>query len=95
MLGQNQLNRCVRILLEKKKTWCVMVGTFQLDVLEYMHDQGFVHADIKAANLLLGFGKAAQNQVQQSDSHFCCHFAEKHVLGMTPRRVVIRNDDSI
>lgn len=35
----------------------------QLHVLEYIHAQGFVHADVKAANLLLGHSKAAQNQV--------------------------------
>lgn len=26
----------------------------QVDVLEYIHDNEYVHADIKAANLLLG-----------------------------------------
>ena len=27
----------------------------QLDVLEYMHDKEYVHADIKASNLLVGY----------------------------------------
>lgn len=28
---------------------------FQLDVLEYIHENEYVHADIKAANLMLGY----------------------------------------
>ena len=27
----------------------------QLDVLEYIHDKEYVHADIKASNLLVGY----------------------------------------
>ena len=34
-----------------------------IDVLEYIHDKEYVHADIKGSNLLLGFGKGADNQV--------------------------------
>lgn len=34
---------------------CVCVFPFQLDVLEYIHDNEYVHADIKAANLMLGY----------------------------------------
>jgi len=39
--------------------------TFQLDALEYIHDKGYCHADIKAANILLGYngGKTDFNQV--------------------------------
>lgn len=38
---------------------------FQLDTLEYLHNKGYAHADIKAANLLTGFihGKEQPNQV--------------------------------
>ena len=32
---------------------------FQLDTLEYIHDKDYSHADIKAANLLMGQGKTA------------------------------------
>jgi serine/threonine protein kinase len=28
---------------------------FQLDALEYIHNQDYVHADIKASNLLTGY----------------------------------------
>nr|CAD7264216.1 unnamed protein product [Timema shepardi] len=38
-----------------------------LDVLEYMHSKAYVHADIKAANLLLGHLKGSENQVYLVD----------------------------
>nr|CAD7393428.1 unnamed protein product [Timema cristinae] len=38
-----------------------------LDVLEYMHSKSYVHADIKAANLLLGHVKGSENQVYLVD----------------------------
>ncbi|XP_058652197.1 serine/threonine-protein kinase VRK2 isoform X2 [Onychostoma macrolepis] len=37
-----------------KKPTVLQLGVFMLDVLEYIHDNEYVHADIKAANLLLG-----------------------------------------
>lgn len=49
-----------------------------LDVLEYLHDKGYAHADIKASNLLTGFshGKEQPNQVYLVDfglayKYFC------------------------
>ena len=33
----------------------VCTFVIQLDVLEYIHDKEYVHADIKASNLLLGY----------------------------------------
>ncbi|XP_040929884.1 serine/threonine-protein kinase VRK1-like isoform X2 [Betta splendens] len=38
-----------------KKTTVLHLGQVLLDVLEYIHEHGYVHADIKAANLLLGY----------------------------------------
>ncbi|XP_043111753.1 serine/threonine-protein kinase VRK2-like isoform X2 [Puntigrus tetrazona] len=37
-----------------KKPTVLKLGVLMLDVLEYIHDNEYVHADIKAANLLLG-----------------------------------------
>ncbi|XP_029846977.2 serine/threonine-protein kinase VRK1 [Ixodes scapularis] len=39
------------------------VGLRVIDVLEYVHSFGYIHADVKASNLLLGFGKANENKV--------------------------------
>ena len=37
----------------------------QLDALQYMHESEYVHADVKAANILQGYhnGKDVPNQV--------------------------------
>ncbi|XP_017578014.1 serine/threonine-protein kinase VRK2 isoform X2 [Pygocentrus nattereri] len=37
-----------------RKQTVLQLGCLMLDVLEYIHDNEYVHADIKAANLLLG-----------------------------------------
>lgn len=37
-----------------RKPTVLQLGVLMLDVLEYIHDNEYVHADIKAANLLLG-----------------------------------------
>ncbi|XP_053477394.1 serine/threonine-protein kinase VRK2 [Ictalurus furcatus] len=37
-----------------KKPAVLQLGCLMLDILEYIHDNEYVHADIKAANLLLG-----------------------------------------
>lgn len=38
------------------------LGIQIMDVLKYMHEKGYVHADIKAANLLMGLSKETQNK---------------------------------
>ncbi|XP_068420444.1 serine/threonine-protein kinase VRK2 [Eschrichtius robustus] len=38
-----------------KKSTVLQLGIRMLDVLEYIHENEYVHADIKAANLLLGY----------------------------------------
>ncbi|XP_074845580.1 serine/threonine-protein kinase VRK2 isoform X2 [Carettochelys insculpta] len=38
-----------------KKETVLQLGAQMLDVLEYMHENEYVHGDIKAANLLLGY----------------------------------------
>uniref|UniRef100_A0A8D0HLL2 Serine/threonine-protein kinase VRK2 n=1 Tax=Sphenodon punctatus TaxID=8508 RepID=A0A8D0HLL2_SPHPU len=38
-----------------KKETVLQLGARMLDALEYMHENEYVHADIKAANLLLGY----------------------------------------
>jgi serine/threonine protein kinase len=46
-----------------KSYWFIF---FQLDTLQYIHEKGYAHADIKASNLLTGFthGKQQPNQVK-------------------------------
>ncbi|XP_066535451.1 serine/threonine-protein kinase VRK2 [Hoplias malabaricus] len=39
-----------------RKQTVLQLGCLMLDVLEYIHENEYVHADIKAANLLLGHG---------------------------------------
>ncbi|XP_071963713.1 serine/threonine-protein kinase VRK1-like [Antedon mediterranea] len=34
-----------------------------LNTLEYLHENGYIHADIKAANLMMGHGPKAENQL--------------------------------
>ena len=45
-----------------------------IDVLEYIHDKQYIHADIKGSNLLLGHGKGAENQVWLVDFGLACRY---------------------
>ncbi|XP_016998438.2 nucleosomal histone kinase 1 [Drosophila takahashii] len=45
-----------------------------LDVYQYMHSTGYVHADLKAANILLGLGKGGGSQAYLVDFGLASHF---------------------
>lgn len=50
------------------------LGRRILDILEYIHSYGYIHADVKASNLLSGFGKGKQNQVHLVDFGLACKY---------------------
>lgn len=45
--------------------------------MEYIHSQTYVHADIKGANILTGFGKDADKQVYLVDFGLASHYTSK------------------
>eukprot|EP00088_Acartia_fossae_P071664 TRINITY_DN9899_c0_g1_i3.p1 TRINITY_DN9899_c0_g1~~TRINITY_DN9899_c0_g1_i3.p1 ORF type:complete len:877 (-),score=247.53 TRINITY_DN9899_c0_g1_i3:669-3185(-) len=55
------------------KTVCE-VGVQVLDALQYIHKQGYVHKDVKAANLLVGLGMVGQHKVHLVDYGLCSRF---------------------
>ncbi|EAT40680.1 AAEL007617-PA [Aedes aegypti] len=49
-----------------------------IDVMEYIHDCTYVHADLKGANILLGFGKtASKQQLFLVDFGLASHYTNK------------------
>lgn len=48
-----------------------------LDVYEYIHNNTYVHGDLKGANMLLGLGKAGQSQVYLVDFGLAAHSTTK------------------
>ncbi|XP_056291105.1 serine/threonine-protein kinase VRK1-like isoform X3 [Pseudoliparis swirei] len=53
-LGRDLQKICERSGGRLKKATALQLGRGLLDVLEYVHENEYVHADIKAANLMLG-----------------------------------------
>lgn len=45
--------------------------------MEYIHKSTYVHADIKGANILLGFGKGGDQQVFLVDFGLASHYTTK------------------
>lgn len=48
-----------------------------IDVLEYIHSKDYVHADVKASNLLLGYGKGKENDIYLVDFGLACKYLIK------------------
>ncbi|KAM7360535.1 nucleosomal histone kinase 1 [Cochliomyia hominivorax] len=56
---------------------CYRLALQMLDVYEFIHSCGYVHADLKAANILLGYGKQQQYQAYLVDFGLASHFTTK------------------
>ena len=56
---------------------CYRLALQMLDVYEYIHSCGYVHADLKAANILLGYGKQQQHQAYLVDFGLASHYTTK------------------
>ncbi|KAG7269747.1 hypothetical protein CRUP_008967 [Coryphaenoides rupestris] len=54
-LGSDLQRVCDRNRGQLKRTTVLQIALRLLDVLEYIHENEYVHADIKAANLMLGY----------------------------------------
>ncbi|KAG8191253.1 hypothetical protein JTE90_003265 [Oedothorax gibbosus] len=50
------------------------IGKLVLDILEYIHSHGYIHADVKASNLLTGYGHGRENEVYLIDFGLACRY---------------------
>lgn len=50
------------------------LGRVILDILEYIHSHGYIHADVKASNLLTGHGPGKENEVYLIDFGLACRY---------------------
>ncbi|CAL4069548.1 unnamed protein product [Meganyctiphanes norvegica] len=51
------------------------IGIQVVDALEYLHSKEYIHADVKAANLLFGHGRGKQNQIYLLDFGLATRYA--------------------
>lgn len=68
-----------KLFLQSKKRFSLKtvltLGIKILHVLEYIHSKGYIHADIKGSNLLLGFGK--EDEVYLVDFGLACKYVSE------------------
>lgn len=56
---------------------CYRLVLQMLEVYEFIHGCGYVHADLKAANMLLGYGPKQQHQAYLVDFGLASHYTTK------------------
>lgn len=57
-----------------------------IDVLRYIHEKGYVHGDIKGANLLLGLRKGTENNVFLVDFGLACKYSNDKEFKSDPKK---------